>query len=150
VIFRFSERSKHALRPTQHATHSILRNLAPGLKRSGCKSDYSPNLLLRLRMSEVIPPLSHMPSSCIEHRLWYRGTISRFSESYANRWLRISIDRLKKLLIYSSVDASQSPLRHRCVVVLDDGGLSVNFCVENCKRSGINRIFGKPKCLQKL
>ena len=31
------------------------------------------------------------------------GQFHVFSESCANRWLRISIDRLKKLLIYSSV-----------------------------------------------
>jgi len=89
--------------PIQHTTQSLLRDLAPGLKLSGREPDYSPNLVSRLRMSEVIPPRSHMPSWCIGHRLWYRRTISRFPEKYTNRWLRFTIDHLEKLFAYSSV-----------------------------------------------
>jgi hypothetical protein len=101
---------------------------------------------------KVIPPLhrlilhSTLPYAFVKH--W--GTISRFAEKYANRWLCISIDRLEKtthILICGTNRSHRCAhrsymLRLRCGVVLYGGRRKCEFLCWTLQRAYICVYIG--------
>jgi hypothetical protein len=62
VIFLYTKASRLALGPSQPPIHWVSGAFSVGVQWLGHEADCSPHLVPKLRMSEGIPSLPHMPS----------------------------------------------------------------------------------------